>query len=179
MASERPESRRERITREFARWIATCAIDKDALGVSDDDLYAALDRVNFEPLFDDGLGAVIDAEFGDWHERAVDRMRGAEPKLGAGWAAKMVNEYLKTTTYVGGFGRTGLADVIHPPVDDGLTRGLKKHFARDTDLREMLGSVVEMRRMKTYPQYDTLIRACRRVARLTGCSLLEVELFWD
>ncbi len=143
------------------------------------EVYTAIDAVDFSPLFQMGLGPIEDAEFDRWHRCAVARMRRAQPKLGAGWAAKFVNEYLKTVCYVGGYGREGLTDCIHPPIDDGLVIGLRRAFADCPDLSADLDSLADMKRMDTYCQYDNLIGVCRRAARLSDRSLMEVELFWD
>ena len=167
---------RDEIVRDFARWVACCSV----AGVADEgEIYAALDRVDFDPLFDLKLGGVSAAEFAAWHRAATETASRAAPSLNAGYAAKMINEYLKTRCYVGGFGRDGLADAIHPPIDDGLIAGLRKNLSARADLRDDLASVPSMERMDGYGEYEILIRLCERAARITGSSLLETELFWE
>ena len=169
-------NRRGEIVRDFARWIAYCSVSAIA---DEGEIYAALDRVDFSPLFDRGRGCVTAAEFAAWHRTAAETASRASPNLNAGYAAKMINEYLKTRCYVAGFGRDGLADVIHPPIDDGLIAGLRKNLSARAELRDELASVPVMERMDGYGEYEILIRVCRRAARLTGSSLLESELFWE
>jgi len=163
---------RDRIIDEFARWIASCAVGSDAI-------VHALDSVEFDALFRADLGRIGDAEFAAWHETAVDEMRRVQPGLEVGLAAKAINECLKTKCYLGGYGRDGLIDRIHPPIDDGLIRGLQKGFANNADMRESLDSLEPMKRIDTYAKYANLIRVCKRAAALSGCSLMEVEIFWD
>ena len=166
---------RDRIIDEFAMWIASIA----SCGVGSNAIVDALDSVEFDALFQIDRGPIDDAEFAKWHEAAVARMRRVRLDLSVGLAAKAINEYLKTKCYVGGYGREGLAERIHPPIDDGLICGLRKEFANNADMRESLDSLEPMKRIDAYAKYDSLIRACRRAARLSDCSLMEVEIFWD
>ena len=169
-------SRRGEIVLDFARWVAYCSVSGVA---GEGEVYAALDRVDFSPLFDRARGVVSAAEFAAWHRTSTENASRAAPSLNAGYTAKMINEYLKTRCYVGGFGRDGLADAIHPPIDDGLIAGLRKRLAARAELRDDLASVPSMERMNGYGEYEILIRVCERAARITGSSLLEAELFWE
>ena len=165
---------RERLVTDFARWVASCAVPI----FSPEDVYVALDAVDFAPLFRIELGPICAEEFRAWHEAAIAEMQDAQPKFNVGWAAKTLNEYLKTKCYVGGYGRDGLSGVIHPPIDNGLMLGLRNEFSGDPDLRQRLDSLEEMSGLDTYAKYDELIQVCERVARISGCSLLESEQFW-
>ena len=164
------------IIRDFARWIAYCAVAHIA---GESEIYSALDGVDFALLFDRERGRVSAAEFAAWHRDAARRITRAAPRVNAGYAAKMINEYLKTRCYVGGWGRDGLANVIHPPIDDGLIAGLRKKLSARAELRDALASVPDMESMDGYGDYESLIRICERAARMAGCSLMESELFWD
>jgi hypothetical protein len=165
---------RERLVTDFARWVASCAVP----AFSPEEIYVALDSVDFMPLFQSSLGSIGAEEFRAWHEAAIAEMQDAQPKFNVGWAAKILNEYLKTKCYVGGYGRDGLVDVIHPPIDNGLMIGLRNKFSGDSDLRQQLGSLEKMSGLDSYAKYDELIQVCGRVARVSGCSLLESEQFW-
>ena len=165
---------RERLITDFARWVASCAVP----AFSSEEVYTAIDAVDFAPLFRIDLGPIGAEEFRAWHEAAIVEMRKAQPKLNVGWAAKTLNEYLKTKCYVGGYGRDGLVDVIHPPIDNGLICGLRNEFSSDPDLRQRLDSLEKMSGLDTYAKYYELIQVCERVARMSSCSLLESEQFW-
>ena len=167
-------SLRERLVTDFAQWVASCAVKPE--------IYRALDWVDFGSLFDRDLGPIGADEFGRWHEAATAELCRILPGLGIGWAAKAINEYLKTRCYVGGYGREGLIEVIHPPIDDGLMNGLRREFSNDTgdpDLGAALASLSSMAGMDSYAKYADLIAACERAARKTGCSLMESEIFWE
>ena len=170
---------REELVTDFARWVASCAVDSNAPLISRAEVYAALDAVDYTPLFRAELGRIGPVEFETWHRSAIAEMRGIQPRLNVGWAAKIVNEYLKTKCYVGGYGRDGLINVIHPPIDNGLVNGLKKEFEDNPDLKQRLDSLESMSGLVTYAKYDDLIRLCERVAELSKCSLLESEQFWE
>jgi hypothetical protein len=71
-------------------------------------------------LFENELGSVDPVAFDAWHAQTVQTLTGAEPRLRFGWATKIINVYLKTPVYVGGQGRPGLIQTIHPPIDGGL-----------------------------------------------------------
>ncbi len=170
---------RDALITDFARWIAFASLRSNAPVRSSKEAYSALDSIDFTPLFDTERGAILDEEFSGWHESATARMCLTQPKLNVGWAAKMINEYLKTKCYVAGYGRRGLIEAIHPPIDNGLARGLRKAFSDRDGLREDIDSLVNIGDMNEYAQYEGLIGVCRRVARLEGCLLMESEMFWD
>ena len=170
---------REELVTDFARWVASCAVRSNAPVTSRNAIYGALDAVNFAPLFMDELGRINSAEYRAWHKTAIADMRKAESRLNVGWAAKILNEYLKTKCYVGGYGRDGLTDIIHPPIDNGLIRGLRSGFMDNPCLRPQLDSLERMNGLDTYDKYDALIRVCEQVAKLANCSLLESEQFWE
>ena len=165
---------RERLVTDFARGLASCAVPS----VSSEEVYVALDAVDFAPLFKVELGPIGAEEFRVWHEASIAEMQDAQPKLNVGWAAKILNEYLKTKCYVDGYGRDGLVAVIHPPIDNGLIRGLRNEFSGDPDLRQRLDSIEKMSGLDTYAKYNELIQVCECVARMSDCSLLESEQFW-
>lgn len=165
---------RERLVTDFARWVASCAVPS----VSSEEVCISLDAVDFAPLFRSDLGPIGAKEFRAWHEAAIVEMRKAQPKFNVGWAAKALNEYLKTKCYVGGYGRDGLVAIIHPPIDNGLMRGLRNEFSGDPDLGRRLDSLEKMSGLDTYAKYHELIQVCERVARMSDCSLLESEQFW-
>ena len=162
---------RERLVIDFSQWVASCAVNED--------IYRALDGVDFAPLFDARLGRIGADEFDRWHEAATMKLCRILPNLNVGWAAKALNEYLKTRCYVGGYGRDGLADAIHPPIDDGLINGLKKQFSNTPNLNRPLSALQNMRSMTTYPKYAHLIQVCKQAAHLSDCTLLESEQFWE
>ena len=173
MTTERPQPNdiKERLVIDFSQWVASCAVNPD--------IYRALDGVDFDPLFDEELGQIGADEFERWHEAAAAELCRILPGMSAGWAAKAINEYLKTRCYVGGYGREGLADAIHPPIDDGLISGLRREFADDPDLSDALSSLSPMAGMDGYAKYADLIAVCRRAAQKTGCSLMESEIYWE
>lgn len=84
------------------------------------DIYGLIRQVPFEQLLDRASPPISRPEFDKWHRAATLALTDANPKLCVGWAAKIINVYLKTSVYVGGMGRAGLATLIHPPIDGGL-----------------------------------------------------------
>ena len=63
--------------------------------------------------------------------------------------------------------------MLHPPLDNGLRRGLIQHFHGRADVKKVdFGAI---RDIKKYPRYRTVIEGCHDAAKELGCSLIEVE----
>lgn len=119
--------------------------------------------------------APIDAaEFDKWHEEAVLAFCKAEPMLSVGWAAKIINVYLKTRAYLAGEGREGLVRAIHPPIDTSLQAGLKKKFPLRPWRKMTIKSIQSYK-----ADYMPFIEECRSLAQEEGCLLIEVEWYWQ
>ena len=98
------------------------------------------------------------------------------PRFPIGWGAKLINVFLKTTAYVGELDRAGVRDVLHPPLDGGLRRGLMRHFekrGRPDIVKEVNFGAISA--IKDYDRYRRVIASCRVAARGLECSLIEVE----
>jgi len=96
---------RNRIVHSFARWTALSALRSGCPVKSRAKIYPLLDALDFNALFDHSLGAIDAASFAIWHRASVDYLSSRsrhDSRLGVGWAAKLVNVYLKTSVYVGG-----------------------------------------------------------------------------
>ena len=81
---------------------------------------------------------------------------------------------MKTAAYVGGLGRKGLHDVLHPPLDNGLKNGLKKHFKACSACRAEV-NFGWIKDITDYDRYRRVIAGCRTAAFCLGCSLIEVD----
>jgi len=91
----------------------------------------------------------------------------------------MVNVYLKTAGYVGGLGRPGLTPLLHPPIDAGLWSGLGRRFSGCPDLLAKTHVVRQIKAIRDYATYTTIIEGCREAAATLGCFLIEVEQLWE
>lgn len=134
-----PTSKPDRLTREtlnnvhwqmarsFAEWTARSGSPVK----SRSEIYPALRKVPFERLSDPNRGPILVGDFDEWHHTAVDQLCESLPLLCAGWAAKLVNVYLKTRAYLPADGRPGLLDPLHPPIDGGSWQGIALRFVAD------------------------------------------------
>ena len=170
-----------KIADQFGKWATQSAMR----GWGQENINAALAIVDFGQLFDTRLGQIGENEFTEWHDREIRKLTGREfetkdgkiQNLNVGWAAKMLAIYLKTTCYLAGFGRDGLTDVIHPPIDNNLIRNLTKAFGR-------LDGVPPAHRFQIKDidgtMYANIISECRRIAAAQNppFKLFEVESFW-
>ena len=131
---------------EYAKWTALSAVRAGSPIKAREPVYRLLDGVAFEEVLNAERGAVTAENFDAWHEREVVALctraqsdlsakwretaqrAGRVPRLPIGWGAKLINVFLKTRAYIGEVDRAGVRDVLHPPLDGGLRRGLMRHF---------------------------------------------------
>ena len=166
---------RAKVLDDFARWTALSALRAGAPIKAGADIYPLLRAVEFESLFDARSGPIARAEFDEWHRRAVEKVRRLQPRLSVGWAAKLINVYLKTRAYVGGEGRPGLNALLHPPIDRGLWDGLRRHFGRGSEVTQRTHCATRIKDILTQECYYRIIEGCRMAADALGCQLIEVE----
>ena len=102
----------------------------------------------------------------------------ADPRLTVGWAAKILNVYLKTRCYIGAEGRHHLSEAIHPPIDAGLWLGLRRRFADRPDILARSNCVERIKDVRKYECYTRIIDGCRAAAKELRCKLIEVEQLW-
>ena len=179
---------------EYAKWTALSAVRAGSPIKAREPVYRLLDGVAFEEVLNAERGAVTAENFDAWHEREVVALcTRAKPDLPAkwretgptggtsvafpiGWGAKLINVFLKTRAYVGEVDRAGVRDVLHPPLDGGLRRGLMRHFekrGRPDIVKEVNFGAISA--IKDYDKYRRVIASCRAAARGLECSLIEVE----
>jgi hypothetical protein len=169
---------RSEIIRTFAGWTALSALRSGAPVKSRREIYPLLATVDFDAVLQ-GSTPILYSEFDLWHEVALDRLCTLEPRLSTGWAAKLINVYLKTTSYVGELGRPGIRAALHPPIDAGLWSGLRRRFANDAEVLAQTHVVQRIRDIRDVETYHTIIAGCRKAAEALGCTLLEVEQLWE
>jgi hypothetical protein len=169
---------RVKILADFAAWTALSALRSGAPIKARGDVYRLLRAVAFDILFDHCRGPIDGAEFEAWHRNAVEELRQLQPRLNIGWAAKLINVYLKTRAYVGGEGRPNLSAHLHPPIDRGLWDGLRRRFGAASEVVRRTHCVTRIKNIVTWPCYDQIIAGCRLAADSLGCRLIEVEQLW-
>ncbi len=167
---------RTAIVRSYAGWTALSALRSGAPIKSRDEVYGLLRRVPFDRLLESSRTPVDAAEFSAWHQAAVLSICRREPRLCVGWAAKLVNVYLKTAVYVGGLGRPGLLTVIHPPLDANMLMRLRTCFPELFSGPDMISRIKDI---VDYPTYGRVITKGRAAAKRLRCSLFEVEQLWE
>jgi hypothetical protein len=169
---------RPQIIRTFAAWTVLSALRSGAPIKSRETIYPLLAAIRFKSMFV-GSRDVTGKEFDAWHRAETLALCERAGRLSIGWGAKMINVYLKTAAYVGGLGRPGLADAVHPPVDGGLWKGLRHRFAAQPGLLARTHCAQRIRDIRDYETYATIIDGCREAAGLLGCRLIEVEQLWE
>lgn len=171
---EPADQKRRRIVHDFAKWTALSALRSGSPIKGREEVYDLIDNhADLAVLFVSG-SRIDAAEFDSWHEGTVLAFCKAQPTLPVGWAAKIVNVYLKTRVYLAGEGREGLVGVIHPPIDTSLQAGLKKMFPHRPWRKMTIKSIRSYR-----DDYMPFIEECRSLAQEERCLLIEVEWYWQ
>ena len=133
MLNMKEEPVKWQIADRFGYWTARCAMRN----WSQESVNYALSQLNFEQLFNTELGRIEKEDFERWRTEAiqdiqriefVNKTDGKLKGMPLGWAAKMITIYLKTTCYLGGFGRENLDNLIHTPLDNILVTNLRDRF---------------------------------------------------
>ncbi len=168
---------RDKIVIDFAEWTALSAARSGSdHPKSRDDLYPLLRLPDYDAILVGGQ--IAQREFDDWHKRNTLRLRAENVGLPIGWAAKLLNVYLKTRVYLAGQGRPGLIEHIHPPIDNGLRQGIKDEYGNDPEIWDKVRKMKPIKDITDYEVYSSIIDGCRLVARRRGILLIEVEELW-
>jgi hypothetical protein len=75
-------------------------------------------------------------------------------------------------------GAITLKEMIHPPIDAGLWRGLARRFPDRPDILERTHCVNRIKDIVDYACYRRIIDGCRAAAKALECDLIEVEQLW-
>ena len=174
---QRTDEKRKRIVHDFAKWTALSALRSGSPLKSAKQVYGLIENHADLILLFDAPRAITESDFDRWHEQTVHKFVDVEPALNrtnqVGWAAKIINVYLKTRVYLAGEGRKGLVSAIHPPIDNGLLTGLKKVFP----LRPW--RIKRIKNIQSYHEdYFPFIEECRRLAKEERCLPIELEFYW-
>ena len=164
------------IAHNYARWATRAAVNRGPVS-SKSDVNRAIDCIiDFAYVLDESRGPIEKADFDDWHHQQVRKLLGEfrHKKLTYGWAAKMIAMYLKTTCYLSCFGRPGLNDAIHPPIDNNLVDELRKRY-KNTEITARLKVFRPITGVRTLHQYQEIIQSCELASKRLGCTLFEVE----
>lgn len=137
-----------------------------------------LSVVDFSTVLDSSKGPITAAEFAAWHEASTEAILATNRMANEyGWAAKALNIYLKTTTYIGGIGRQGLITHLHPPIDSGIWDGLLQRFGGHPALAAT-HQVQSINGIRTADTYAAIINGMRQLAQTDNCLLIELEQYW-
>ena len=171
------ESPRHLIIKEFAAWTALSALRSGSPVKDRVRVYGIIHRIDFDEVLS-GSRPISQAEFNTWHKQVVEVI-ATELSLCVGWCVKIVNVYLKTTSYVGDLGRPGLREVIHPPIDGILWKAVEKGYAGNQNILSLTHSKRLIRDIKTYADYQKIISGLELVSTGLACTLFEVEQLWQ
>lgn len=173
---------KDKILKDYAYWTVLSALRRAPVR-SKIEIYWLISRVDFNNVLDASKGHITSVEFENWHFKALETIIAAKPngklKYQYGWAAKIINIYLKTYCYIGGSGRTGISECLHPPIDRGLWKGVRRKFQGDYALLKRTHAVNSIGKIKSHDTYMEIIGGLRQASEKIGCKLIEIEQFWE
>lgn len=176
-----PLPAREQILKSYAEWTALSALRSGAPIKSRDDVYPLIAKIKFSEVLDRSKGKITSEEFEAWHKNALESAISASSKLTNqyGWAAKIVNVYLKTYCYIGDGGREGIRECLHPPIDSGLWKGVNRRFAGKKNILSDSHAVTAIKSINSHETYLKIISGLRKASKELDCSLIEIEQLWE
>jgi hypothetical protein len=80
--------------------------------------------------------------------------------------------------YLAGQGRPGLVEHIHPPLDDGLWRGIKHEYGNVPEIWSKTKKMKPIKSITDYQAYSDILEGCRLIAQRRSILLIEVEELW-
>ena len=171
------KSVREKIINDFSEWTAFSATRSGCPIKSRNAVYPLIRTPKYHSVFTGNEISV--SEFNDWHQESTLAICAAQPAFPLGWAAKLINIYLKAMAYLAGMGRSGLVQCIHPPIDNGLWKGIHSEYVHRPDIISKTHIVNRIKNIDTYDKYRTIIHGCQLIAKDRRCLLIEVEVLWQ
>jgi hypothetical protein len=167
---------RRKIILDAAAWCAFSSTRSGCPIKSRKDIYPLLDEVDFDKILDDRKGIITKGKFNAWHKTEclklackLEKTKNLKSNSMIGWAAKIINVYLKIACYIGELGREGLVQHIHPPLDGGLARGVKRH---------VVFTIPTIKSIKSYESYREIIQEIEKHTTSNGWFLIEIEKYW-
>lgn len=172
---------RKKILEDFSKWTVLSALRSGSPIKSREDIYPLVEQIKFKDVCDESKGFITKDEFEKWHKDMTEFLVNETSKLNKqyGWAVKIINIYLKTYCYIGGSGRDGLLELLHPPIDRQLLKGVKSKFEGDLKILRNIQSISSIKDISSYETYTKIIQSMRDASSQLGCSLIEMEQFWE
>jgi hypothetical protein len=167
------------IVNDFSEWCSFSSTRSGSPLKSREDVYPLIRLPDYDfVLYGE---KITEEEFDKWHKIQAKEISNNRPEMPIGWSVKLINVYLKSMAYVGEYGREGLRNVLHPPIDTGLWSGIER-YCKAANLDSILMKTHTVQRIKeidTYEKYETIINGCRDLSKFLNCSLIEVEQLWE
>lgn len=165
------------ILNRFSEWIAFSSTRSGSPLKARKDVYPLIKTPDYKAILEGDKRIEID-EFSAWHKSSTKKITDKRSEMPVGWATKLINVYLKSMVYSAGVGRKGLARLIHPPIDNGLWQGIKKEFSSQKAIIDLTHHQSRIKNIKTYKDYQRIIKGMRMIADKKGIDLIEVEQYW-
>jgi hypothetical protein len=167
---------RHQIIHTFAEWCAFSATRSGCPLKSRAVVYPLICTPDYTQILN-GDQFIDETAFDKWHKKSCEAI-DAKSQIGIGWAAKLINVYLKAICYTGMIGRPGLITCLHPPIDNGLIEGIRDEFINDKTILEGFQSFKSIKEINDYQKYFDIIKEMRLVCMMRNWKLIEIEVLW-
>jgi hypothetical protein len=168
---------KRKIILDAAAWCAFSSTRSGCPIKSREHIYPILEKIDFDDLLDEQKGSISKDQFNTWHKAeclkvssALERTKSLKKDSMIGWAAKIINIYLKIACYLGGLGRKELVRWIHPPLDGGLARGVQGHL-------DFI--IPTIKSIKSYVLYRDIIQEIEKHTNENRLHIIEIEKYWN
>ncbi len=162
------QSIRREIILEYSKWCVLSALRSGAPVKSRKSLFPIIEAIHFDTVLN-GEHIISESDFNKWHKKeciSVAKKLGNEQLIG--WSTKIINIYLKTACYIGGLGRKGLIELIHPALDWYLSDALKEYKILIPRIKEI----------RSYDQYKEIIKSVKNLTDSKKILIIEIEKEW-
>lgn len=176
---------RQKIIQEFSKWVSFSGTRAGCPLKSHEHLDPLIALPNYKALFFPRNKRITKEEFDKWHKKSVNSIVKKAKKVSkrsgfsVGWAAKIINLYLKARCYIASQGRPNLENVIHPPIDKYLWKNIMKEFKGDDSITSRTHIVTKIKDINSYERYKTIIEGYELIAKRKKYKLIEVEELWQ
>ena len=172
---------RQTILSTYSQWTAHSALRSGAPIKSRNDVNKLIEKIDFDPILDTTRARISQDEFEVWHKSVLDMLVIETTKLNNqyGWAAKIVNVYLKTYCYVGDGGRENIRNCLHPPFATDLWSCVFNRFYGNQSIINDTHKVTSIKAINTHEKYLRIIKGLRAASTKLKCPLIEIEQLWE
>lgn len=166
------------IVKTFSEWVAFSGTKSGSPLKARKDVYPLIQLPKYEEILL-GKKHISKDEFNQWHKKNTESICAEASKMPVGWSTKLINLYLKSMVYLAGIGRPNLVNLIHPPIDGGLWKGIKAAYKHEANIIAQTHHKKIIKGITTYEDYEIIIGGIEKITTRENIKLIEIEKYWQ